>query len=243
MRVELPGDRRHGGLVDESHAFVYPAQLDQACTLQLKPERVDRTVLQPRTDLLCELRLAKGLLEVAGQAVGHAGQRDGLPSVGGALADRPVEESLRPCQPSFANGGLQPVEVIQRELEGHLGGLTPVALLQVRGVGSLPCLDGGVGIPREPRRLREDGEVRGDERALGVRSAKRAEGFVPGVTPVRVATCLKAILKRLTHPGLLSAPALSHPRSISTGADRCRPVKAAMTGTVDQLRPVGETVG
>ena len=141
-RIEVPGDGRHPGLVEQRQTLLDIAVQDEQPGLCHPSDGARRRVTR-RT----HLDGSPGPLPSAGQVAGQhplVGADDREPRVRRRLTPT-FEKPLRSCQPAAHRcheGGVE--EQVHRDANGRACGRDLVTGLHARGVGALPRLDGHI---------------------------------------------------------------------------------------------------
>ena len=142
QRIELPGDRRHPGLVEQRQPLGDIAVQDEQAGFGHSADGARRRVT-PRT----HVDGAPGPLPGAGHVAGQhplIGAHDPKPGVRRRLIVT-FEQSLGPCQPAAHRCHQRRVEEqVHRQTDGRTCGRDLVTGLHAGGVGALPRLDGHI---------------------------------------------------------------------------------------------------
>ena len=141
-RIEVPGDRRHPGFVEQRQTLVDVAVQDEQPGFSHPSDGAGRRVARR-----AHLDGPPGPLPSVGQVTGQhplVGTDDRQPRVRRSLA-LTFEQPLRPCQPAAHRrheGGVE--EQVHGDTNGGAGRRHLVTGLQARGMGALPRLDGHI---------------------------------------------------------------------------------------------------
>ena len=142
QRIELPGDRRHPGLVEQRQTLLDFAVQDEQPGFGHPSDGARRRVTR-RT----HLDGPPGPLPSAGQVAGQhplVGANDRQPGVRRRLAVT-FEQPLRACQPAAHRRHQRGVEEqVHRHTNGRTCGRDLIASLDAGRVGALPRLDGHI---------------------------------------------------------------------------------------------------
>ena len=141
-RIEVPGDRRHPGFVEQRQTLLDIAVQDEQPGLCYPSDGARR-----RVTLRTHLDGTPGPLPSAGRVAGQhplVGADDRKPRVRRRLT-LTFEKPLRSCQPAAHRCHERSVEEqVHRDANGCTCGRDLVAGLHARGVGALPRLDGHI---------------------------------------------------------------------------------------------------
>ncbi len=163
-RIELPGDRRHPGLVEQRQTLLDIAVEDEQPCL-CHPSDGARRRVTLRTHLDGTPRPLPSAGHVAGQ---HplVGADDREPRVRRRLA-LTVEKPLRSCQPAAHRCHERSVEEqVHRDANGRTCRRDLVTGLHARGVGALPRLDGHIEMAGRVGDLAEHRQIGGGQEAV-----------------------------------------------------------------------------
>ena len=177
VRVELPADRRSGGLVEEGASGGDIALRDERGAGPLESTDLEPAVAEPAADLLGAPAERDRSVEVVLLLRAQCLLEGEVPVLGRLRLVG--KEPLRAGEPGIRDDGLQLVRVVVRELGRDGGRLRGPSGLHERGVRALEVGRLLVHVPRPRRRGRSEEEVVGFE-LFGVRFREEAVCRLPG---------------------------------------------------------------